>query len=207
MADKYKLIYFDGKGRGELTRLVFTAADARFEEKRFGFQEWPTIKPTTPSDSVPVLEVNGKAYAESGAFPRVLARKYGLAGKKEDEELVVEAILTQEQQILNGEFFPYLFQKDEAKKRAQGELIKNDTVKALQLWEKKATESSGPFFVSSGLTVADLAVFDLIDQLEGGKLPGLDLSKFPKVKGVIEAVKTHPKISAYLKKRTFSLPF
>lgn len=46
MSSRYKLTYFDARGRAELIRLTFTAGGATFEEKRFGFDEWPAIKPS-----------------------------------------------------------------------------------------------------------------------------------------------------------------
>uniref|UniRef100_A0A0L8GDQ8 GST N-terminal domain-containing protein n=1 Tax=Octopus bimaculoides TaxID=37653 RepID=A0A0L8GDQ8_OCTBM len=42
----YKLTYFNGKGRAELTRLLFTAADVEFTDHRIDYYtDWPEIKP------------------------------------------------------------------------------------------------------------------------------------------------------------------
>lgn len=40
MAPKYVLIYFDVRGRGEPTRLLFKAAGVEFEDRRLSFEEW-----------------------------------------------------------------------------------------------------------------------------------------------------------------------
>lgn len=41
----YKLTYFNGKGRAELSRMVFAAAEKKFEDKRIGQADWPALKP------------------------------------------------------------------------------------------------------------------------------------------------------------------
>ena len=44
MAPKYKLTYFDGRGRGELSRMLFKAKGVDFEDVRISFQDWPSKK-------------------------------------------------------------------------------------------------------------------------------------------------------------------
>ena len=39
-----KLYYFDVMGRGEMIRLVFTAAGKQFEDIRISDDEWPNYK-------------------------------------------------------------------------------------------------------------------------------------------------------------------
>ena len=43
----YKLYYFDGRGKAELTRLRLTAGGIAFEDYRVPRDEWPTLKPST----------------------------------------------------------------------------------------------------------------------------------------------------------------
>lgn len=42
----YKLHYFNLRARGELLRLIFAAADVRFEDHRIEFKDWLAIKPS-----------------------------------------------------------------------------------------------------------------------------------------------------------------
>ena len=43
---KYRLIYFDIPGRGEVARLLFVLAGVDFEDRRVDkVKEWPTLKP------------------------------------------------------------------------------------------------------------------------------------------------------------------
>ena len=39
-----KLVYFNGKGKGEVTRHMFTLAGVKFEDKRYSFEEWGILK-------------------------------------------------------------------------------------------------------------------------------------------------------------------
>lgn len=42
----YCLTYFDGRGRAEVTRMMFALAGVEFEDKRVTFQDWPVMKPS-----------------------------------------------------------------------------------------------------------------------------------------------------------------
>ena len=44
---EYKLTYFNGRGRAEITRLILTAAGQKFTDERFEFTEWPSHKAGT----------------------------------------------------------------------------------------------------------------------------------------------------------------
>jgi len=58
---KYRLVYFDFKGRGELARLIFAGANQSYEDKRIEYSntsaEWIELKPKTPFGKLPVLEM------------------------------------------------------------------------------------------------------------------------------------------------------
>jgi glutathione S-transferase len=62
---KYELLYFDGAGRAETTRIMLHAAGVEFKDTRFPGTEWPEVKPTTPLGSVPVLKVDDVQYCQS----------------------------------------------------------------------------------------------------------------------------------------------
>lgn len=42
----YKLQYFDGQGRAEVARLLFSAAGVAFEDERLAGEAWQTAKPS-----------------------------------------------------------------------------------------------------------------------------------------------------------------
>ena len=73
----YKLTYFNGKGLGEIIRLVFALAEQEYEDVRVEFAEWPALQPSTPFGKLPLLEEDGKILAQSNTIARYLARKFG----------------------------------------------------------------------------------------------------------------------------------
>ncbi|ETN78539.1 hypothetical protein NECAME_10312 [Necator americanus] len=41
---QYKLIYFQGRGLGEIIRQIFALAGEKYEDVRYSFEEWPKHK-------------------------------------------------------------------------------------------------------------------------------------------------------------------
>merc|ERR1711981_1090359 len=97
MENKIKLTYFDGKGRGELIRLILTYGGEPWEEDRISFEEWPELKPKTPLGTLPILEYNGEKLCQSISIARFLAKQYGIAGKNNMEQakavMIVDTIV------------------------------------------------------------------------------------------------------------------
>jgi glutathione S-transferase len=44
MLHQYKLVYFNGRGKAEPTRLLFAAAGVKYEDFRVDFSKWPEEK-------------------------------------------------------------------------------------------------------------------------------------------------------------------
>jgi len=42
----YKLTYFNGRGRAELSRLIFAQAGVPYEDVRIEGAQWPQLKPS-----------------------------------------------------------------------------------------------------------------------------------------------------------------
>jgi glutathione S-transferase len=54
---QYKLYYFNGRGRAELIRYIFAAADQAYEDVRFEREQWPNYKAQSPTGQAPFIEV------------------------------------------------------------------------------------------------------------------------------------------------------
>ena len=51
----YSLHYFNGRGRAEASRLIFTQAGQKFEDLRHSSSEWAKMKSEMPLGQMPVL--------------------------------------------------------------------------------------------------------------------------------------------------------
>jgi len=197
----YRLSYFNGRGLGEVSRLLFAAAGVAFTDNRVEQKDWPTYKPQTPYGQMPVLEVNGKAYGQSGAIQRYLAREFGLFGSSELEGLQIDGIV----EAINDArkvFGEARQEKDEEAKKAKFAAYFKDVWPA---WGAKLTsilaangEGKG-YLVGSKLSLADIVIFNGLTFLQ--ETDKDFLNSFPLLQGLLTRVAAIPKIATYLSAR------
>ena len=197
----YKLIYFNAKGRAELSRFIFAQAGVAYEDKRVEGAEWPKLKPNTPTGSLPVLEVDGKPLTGSGPIARFLAERFGLAGSNDFENAEIAGILD----VLGDSFqkvVPYFFEKDEEKKaKMLKDILDEHIPKYWSIIEKKieCNKSDAGWIYGSKPTYADFAIFNSIEYVVAVD-PGF-LEKYPGVAKLKAAVGALPNIAKWLKER------
>jgi len=201
MGHKYKLVYFDGRGRAELVRWEFAYAGVDYEDKRIPHADWPNIKPTVPCGQLPYLEVDGKPLPQSLAIARFVARKNGLTGKDDWEAAQADAIVDYLGDALKP-MAAMFGEKDEAKKNALKETFVKEQIKPyLQGLERKLQENEGKeYFVGSKPTWADFAVVVALDNVVGMEnsildtYPGLKAhsARVHELKGIKEWIAKRP---------------
>ncbi|KAI6240463.1 hypothetical protein M3Y99_00454500 [Aphelenchoides fujianensis] len=87
----YRLEYFASRGKAEFIRLLFAYAGVPFEDVRL---ERAAFRPAdAPFGRLPVLEADGRRLAESLAIGRLLAARFGLAGRDALEAAEIDAIV------------------------------------------------------------------------------------------------------------------
>lgn len=86
----YKLTYFDLKALAEPIRFLFAYGNIKYEDVRIATEKWPEIKPTMPLGQMPVLDIDGQRVHQSVAIGRYFAKKVGLAGADDWEQLLVD---------------------------------------------------------------------------------------------------------------------
>ncbi|XP_072044011.1 hematopoietic prostaglandin D synthase-like [Amphiura filiformis] len=196
---KYKLIYFPVMGRAELTRLLFAQAGVEYEDHRLASDTWPTLKPTMPTGTLPVLEVDGKRIAQSQAIARYVARELKLAGDNNLEMAQCEQVLETFVDITT-DMSPMFVEKDEVKKAEMKKSIYEEKTKIkLKYIENMLAANGGEFFVGKKCTIADLGLMNIVDRIQ--LVTGNDLKDFPKLVAHKEKVGKEPRIAAWLQKR------
>ncbi|CAF3123690.1 unnamed protein product [Rotaria socialis] len=197
----YKLYYFDGRGRGEISRLILAAAGQKFEDIRYQKNEWPSHKSEMPLGQIPVLEIDGIKLPQSMTIARFLARQFHLTGKDNLEQAKVEAVADTATDLLN-KFGPIIWYQEEPQKKASiDEFFANELPKHLRNLETlaKAYNEGSSFFVGKNLTFADLCVYDVLENIL--EVDANILDQYPWLKTNGQKVAKHPNVAIYLESR------
>ncbi|XP_060070593.1 S-crystallin SL11-like [Ylistrum balloti] len=203
---KYTVIYFESPGRAEVTRLALAAAGADFEDVRLTSEEWQKRKPNTPQGQLPILEVEYSAgkkvtFPQSGAIARCVARDLDLYGKTPEENTEVDVVLETLNDLFN-DLIKIFFEKDE-KKKDELKAALGETVIPKYVEHFENIKGKKEWMVGSAMTIADLAVFSIFDQLpvtfgENSVKRFRDSKTLP---GLSEKVAANENVKKYLEKR------
>jgi glutathione S-transferase len=196
----YKLYYFNGRGRAEASRLLFTAAGQKFEDIRYERNEWPSHKSEMPLGQMPVLEVDGVKLPQSIAIARFLAKRFDLYGKNDLQQAQVDVVDTVIDLMLK--FSPIFAEQDEDKKKtAITKFLADELPSHLQNLETlaKLYSDGGSFFVGNHLTWCDLEAYNLLEYIV--QIDGNVLQSYPWLNRNRQEVEKQPKIASYLKNR------
>ena len=197
----YRLHYLNGRGRGEVSRLIFAVADQEYEDIRYEHEQWLSHKGDMPLGQVPVLEVDGVKLPQSVSIARFLGKQFNLAGKDHLEQAKVDAV----GDTINDLIIAYVStrrEQDPTKRQELQEKFRTDQLpKHFQNLEVlgQLYGNGGPFFVGNHLTWADLFFYDVAESML--QFYNNCLDEYPWLKQNPIEVKKHSKISAYLDQR------
>jgi len=198
---KLVLTYFDLDGsRGEVARLAMHLAGIAFEDKRIAGKDWPALRDSTPFQSLPVLEVDGKVIAQSNTINRYLGKLAGLYPKDDWQAARVDEVMDAVEDIIImiGTTFAL---EGEAKKKAREALAAGSIAHFLRQFEARLKAGGGEWFVENRLTVADLKCYLLVRWLKTGVLDHIPADivdqHAPLLAKHLERVESQPKIAAY----------
>ena len=199
--------------RAEVTRLALFIGDIPFKDYRFESQDTDLLKKNgklpngqiAPFKQLPVLDVDGKIFAQTGAIARFCGKLSGLYPKNKDLEAAqIDQIIEAAQDI---NYLVTLSGRDKEKDRlelARKILATKHLPKWFQFLEdllEKNQESN--FFIGKNISIADLAIWRLLGWLSSGLLDGVPtniLEPYKKIKVMREEVYKHPKVNEWMLK-------
>lgn len=202
----YKLTSFEGRGEAEVIRLVLAVADITYEECRITEEEWDEIKDYTPYGTLPLLYVGDQQFGEVSAIARTLSYKYFLMGKTNKEHLIVEATYERLRrlQLVHSKAYQCVTRGEKSKEKmewAQSQMTHVILPQACREWEPLIMDTPGPFVIESGMSLADIAIMDFVDQCSSNLILSPILADFPAVSDLITMVQRDTRIQKYLDER------
>lgn len=199
----YKLIYFNGRGRAEVIRYIFAQAGVEYTDERLTGEEYAERKGKGcfPANSVPVLEVDGKALAGSEVIGRYLGEKFGLAGENDWDNAQLASLVDLMVDLFNCLLPVHFGKDDDAKAEAKKKLLEESIPNLFGCLEKRIVANDSPDGWAYGkkMTYVDMRIAVGVEQLFGIDANVLD--PYPAIKKLHNAVNSQPKIAEWIKKR------
>jgi glutathione S-transferase len=167
---RYKLTYFDiDGGRGEPIRIAFHTAGIDFEDIRLSFPEFGQMRQDTRFNSLPVLEINGAAVAQSNALSRYIGKKAGLYPEDDLQALYCDEVLDALEDVLHHVVRTFGLEGDDLKK-AREKLADGWLTIYLRGLGELLARGGNEYFADGRLTIADLKAFTQTRWLRSGAL-------------------------------------
>jgi glutathione S-transferase len=195
----FTLFYFNVKALAEPIRFLFAYGGQEYEDVRVTRDEWPALKPTMPMGQMPVLEVDGRRVHQSISMARYVAKRVGLAGDTDWENLIIDtAVDTVNDFRLKIAVVSYE-PDDEVKEKKQITLTTEVIPFYLEKLEAIVKENNGHLALSK-LTWADVYLAGIVEYLNY-MVKGDILEKYAGLKGLVQSVYDLEPIKAWLEKR------
>jgi len=205
-----KLYYYKATGLAHHIRLAMSAGGMDWEDVfAGGFPPtdedkilWQKLGGNSTTN-IPMLEMpDGKTYTQSSAVLRVVARMCDLFPTGGDDELyLTDKLLADATDFKEGaykSFVPWGATPEAA------ESFMNEVVPLhFGNMERILTESGTNFFIGDKLTVADISIYDAVENFACSRIPGDILENFPKLKEFKSRVEENSGIAAYLASEKF----
>lgn len=200
---KFKLIYFKGRARAELVRLIFHAAGEEFEDVQLDDNSWQQVKTTSPTGSLPMLVIDGnEQLVQSMAIARYVAQEFGLAGGNRFEMALVDSVADCLNDLL-GDVVEVTFEDDTRRKKERIRRFHERTLpEAAQYLEKFIEQHGRGYSVGDNLTYADLTIYNTLDQIVLAGVAGwADFSVYPRLYQIVQNIEQTPRFAQYLQSR------
>lgn len=210
---KMKLVYFNGRGLAETSRMILALGKQDYEDYRYpleiiDFATHNMVKKEFDSDKsdgklsssmnkLPYLEVEGKVLCQSKSIERFLARKFGMLGNDEWEAARIDSIA---ECVRDFKDMYQKVRKADNKEEAMIEWFTVTLVEKLSLLEN-LLDGEG-FSVGDKTSLSDIVLFSFITQFFDDKSASLNSTlATPKLRSIIDRVASLPEIVSWIEAR------
>lgn len=174
--------YTHTQGRAEPIRLAFLLGSVDYEDERVqSSADFQALKPTLPYGSLPILHLpsedddnttSSRTVTQSIAMLRYAGKLAGLYPMDADLALTVDEVVD----VVNNDVMPAL--QVEAQEKHSDRFVKEIIPRYVEVLDRRVGETSenGPFVLGDHVTIADLMICKLVNEVreEGGR--GLEAS-------------------------------
>ena len=212
-----KLVYFNGRGYAETSRLLLAINNVEYEDFRYPLKiiDWKThnmIREEFTKDKednkllpslnkVPYLEVDGVVIPQSKAIERFLAKTYNMAGDTDLESARVDGICECVRDFKDAYQTAKKLPEDE-KDAGLKTWFSETLVEKLVSLEHILSKEKGGYSVGVKTSLADVVLFSFITQFFDDKEAALNaLSTTPKLKAIVDNVNNLSEVQEWLKVR------
>jgi len=193
-AQKPELVYFHGRGYGEIIRLTLTAAGIKYNEIDLTTrEEYLALLPELLFGQVPLLRIDGQSIVQSGAIVRHIARKAKLLGTSELETTRIDMIYDGTRDF-NAKVQQMHWVPEE---KVREEVNQKTFPKYLPVFNKLLADSSSGFLVGDSLSLADLGLFEVLLAILD-YWPEDALREYPHLLTFRDKLKTNERIVDYI---------
>lgn len=207
---KPTLVYFPARGRAEVIRLALAEAGVEYQEHPVGRGTPPVDgRPTDfaalkasgalPFEAVPVWEEpGGLRLAQSLAILNHVGRTYGLGGRTPVEAAQIDQWLGAYEDV-RAELRKLTPMPAEQRPAFRAELHATILPRWLGWLDRllRANRDGAGFTVGDGPTVADLALYYLLETIRDNGM-GEAIDRYPALVAFAQRIATRPRIAAYL---------
>ena len=213
-----KLVYFNGRGLAETSRLLLALNKVDYEDFRYPLKviDWATynmekVEFTKDKESgkllhslnkLPFLEVDGKVIPQSKAIERYIAYKYNMMGDNLEEAGIIDSIC----ECVRD--FKDMYQKvrvAEDVDTAMNEWFTVTLIERLTLLENLLNDNS--FSVGDKLSLSDIVLYSFITNFFDNKEASMNATlAAPRLRKIVTMVGELPEIKEWLEKLLLNNP-
>lgn len=191
-----KFYYFPIKALGEGPRLLLAYGGQEFQDIRVDKESWPEFKPKTKYGQMPILEIDGKQYAQSAAICRYLASRYGLTGADAEQNFEIDEAVDFFNDI-RAKAAQVHYEEDEKVKEKRHETYSQTVYPDLLGKLHDIVQRNNGHLAANKLTWADFYFAGVYDYMKVMlRRPDLD-QQYPGFAKVYETVYSLPKVKAF----------